>query len=57
MLADNFIKSHQTNFMSSALIPVEAVDNDQEFLAAILLDILKVQDTSLVQQLFRLKKP
>ena len=57
MLADNFIKSHQTNFLSSALIPVEAVDNDQEFLAAVLLDILKVQDLSLVQQLFRLKKP
>ena len=57
MLADNFIKSHQMNFLSSALIPVEAVDNDQEFLAAVLLDILKVQDPSLVQQLFRLKKP
>ena len=33
--ADNLIKSHQLDFLSSGLIPAETVDNDQENLAAI----------------------
>ena len=33
-LVDNLITRHQVNYMSSALIPAEAVENDQERLAA-----------------------
>ena len=29
-LGDNLITSHQVDYMSSALIPAEAVENDQE---------------------------
>ena len=35
MLADNLIKSHQLDLVSSGFISAEAVDNDQEHLAAI----------------------
>ena len=31
-LADNLIASHQVRYMSSGLIPAEAVENDQEHL-------------------------
>ena len=34
MLRDNLIMSHQVGYMSSALIPVEAVENNQEHLVA-----------------------
>ena len=35
-LGDNLIKSHQVDYpMSSASIPAEAVENDQEHLGAI----------------------
>ena len=30
MLGDNLNMSHQVNYMSSALFPVEAVENNQE---------------------------
>ena len=32
MLGDNIIMSHQEDYMSSALIPAEAVENNQEHL-------------------------
>ena len=32
---DNLIKSHQVDYISSALIPAEAVENDQEHFLAI----------------------
>ena len=32
MLGDNLIMSHQVDYMSSALIPGEAVENNQEHL-------------------------
>ena len=32
---DNLITSHQVDYMSSALIPAEAVENDQEHFVAI----------------------
>ena len=38
MLEDNLIMSHQVNYMSSALFPVEAVENNQEHLVAMKLD-------------------
>ena len=31
-LGDNLISSHQVDYMSSALIPAEAVENNQEHL-------------------------
>lgn len=34
-LADNFIKSHATDYLTSALILVNAVDIDQEHIATI----------------------
>ena len=34
-LADNLIKSHQLDLFSSGFISAEAVDNEQEHLAAI----------------------
>ena len=34
MLGDNQIMKHQVGYMSSALIPTEAVKNNQEYLAA-----------------------
>ena len=34
-LGDNLITSHQVDYMSSVLIPAEAVENDQEHLVAI----------------------
>ena len=34
-LGDNQITSHQVDYMSSGLIPAEAVENDQEHLEAI----------------------
>ena len=34
-LGDNFILSHHVNYMSSALIPAEAVENDREQLVVI----------------------
>ena len=34
-LADNFIKNHATDYLTSALILVNAVDIDQEHVAAI----------------------
>ena len=34
-LADNFIKNHATDYLTSALILVNAVDIDQEHIAAI----------------------
>ena len=34
MLGDNLIKSHQVDYMSSAFIPAEAVENNQEYLVA-----------------------
>ena len=34
-LGDNQITSHQLDYVSSVLIPAEAVENDQEHLAAI----------------------
>ena len=34
MLGDNLIMSHQVNYMSSALFPAEAVENNQEDLVA-----------------------
>ena len=34
-LGDNIITSHQVDYMSSALIPAEAVKNSQEHLVAI----------------------
>ena len=34
MLGDNLIMSHQVDYMSSALIPAEAVENNQEHLVA-----------------------
>ena len=35
-LEDNLITSHQIDNMSSVLIPAEAVENDQEYLIAIM---------------------
>ena len=32
MLEDNVIMSHQVNYMSSALFPAEAVENNQDHL-------------------------
>ena len=32
MLGDNLIMSHQVDYMSSALIPAEALENNQEHL-------------------------
>ena len=34
-LGDNLITSHQTDYISSGIIPAEAVENDQEHLVAI----------------------
>ena len=34
-LGDNLVTRHQVDYMSSALIPAEAVENYQEHLAAI----------------------
>ena len=34
MLGDNLIMSHQLDYMSSTLIPAEAVENNQEHLVA-----------------------
>ena len=34
MLGDNLIMSHQIDYMSSAIIPAEAVENNQEHLVA-----------------------
>ena len=33
-LGDNLIKSHQVDYISSALIPAEALENNQEHSAA-----------------------
>ena len=35
MLGDNLITSHQADYMLSALIPAEAVEDDQEHLVAV----------------------
>ena len=35
MLIDNLITSHQVDYMSSALIPAEAVENGHEYLVVI----------------------
>ena len=34
-LGDNLITSHQVDYLSSALIPAEDVENDQQHLVAI----------------------
>ena len=34
MLGDHLLMSHQVDYMSSALIPAEAVENNQEHLVA-----------------------
>ena len=34
MLGDNLIMSHQIDYMSSVIIPAEAVENNQEHLVA-----------------------
>ena len=34
MLGDNLIMSHQVDYMSSAINPAEAVENNQEHLVA-----------------------
>ena len=34
-LGDNLITSHQVDYMSSVLIPAEAVENDQEHISYI----------------------
>ena len=34
-LGDNLITSHQLDYMSSALIPAEAVENDEKYLTVI----------------------
>ena len=39
-LGDNLITSHQVDYMSSALIPVEAVENDQYFVKTLTLKSL-----------------
>ena len=33
-LGDNLITSHQVDYMSSVLIPAEAVENNQEYFVA-----------------------
>ena len=35
MLGDNLITSHQVDYMSSMLIPAEAVESDQEHMSCI----------------------
>ena len=35
VLGDNLITSHQADYISSGIIPAEAVENDQEHLVAI----------------------
>ena len=44
-LADNLIKNHKEDYLSSALTPAEAVDNDQEHLDTIMYTITRLKRT------------